>query len=222
MSQTGPKKWDLNWTGYGSGCRYVANNNLDQRQKLANNTTSTHTGGQVDQVVRLVLSSFPVNIAGGQGAMERDLHARDVVGVQDFVLLENFQSEEAFVDNLKKRFKANLIYFAKCFSQRWTCVTTTAQLLCFSLCLAFYFANLKKPILILTGINVRLIRSTKIIPSQPQVGLHWVTASPDLQHQTYIGQVLVSVNPYRNLNIYTTETIKEYQKVLFYEAPPHV
>nr|CAD7442721.1 unnamed protein product [Timema bartmani] len=88
-------------------------------------------------------------IAGGQGAMERDLHARDVVGVQDFVLLENYQSEEAFVDNLKKRFKANLIY-------------------------------------------------------------------------TYIGQVLVSVNPYRNLNIYTTETIKEYQKVLFYEAPPHV
>nr|CAD7413378.1 unnamed protein product [Timema poppensis] len=159
MSQTGPKKWDLN-------C-----------------------------------------IAGGQGAMERDLHARDVVGVQDFVLLENFQSEEAFVDNLKKRFKANLIYFAKCFSQRWTCVTTAAQLLCFSLCLAFYFANLKKPILILTGINVRLIRSTKIISSQPQ---------------TYIGQVLVSVNPYRNLNIYTTETIKEYQKVLFYEAPPHV
>nr|CAD7395980.1 unnamed protein product [Timema cristinae] len=94
MNQTGPKKWDLNWTGYGSGCRYVAKNNLDQRQKLANNTASTHTGG----------------IAGGQGAMERDLHARDVVGVQDFVLLENFQSEEAFVDNLKKRFKANLIY----------------------------------------------------------------------------------------------------------------
>jgi predicted nucleotidyltransferase len=44
------------------------------------------------------------------GAMERDLHARDRVGVQDFVLLENFQSEDAFVENLRKRFKENLIY----------------------------------------------------------------------------------------------------------------
>ncbi|XP_063226158.1 unconventional myosin IC isoform X2 [Bacillus rossius redtenbacheri] len=83
------------------------------------------------------------------GAMERDLHARDVVGVQDFVLLEDYQSEEAFVDNLRKRFKANLIY-------------------------------------------------------------------------TYIGQVLVSVNPYKNLDIYNAETIKRYQRVLFYEAPPHI
>lgn len=42
--------------------------------------------------------------------MEKNLHNRDVVGVQDFVLLENFQSEEAFVDNLKRRYNENLIY----------------------------------------------------------------------------------------------------------------
>jgi myosin-1 len=48
--------------------------------------------------------------------MERDLHARDRVGVQDFVLLENFQSEEAFVDNLRKRFKEDLIYVSRCSS----------------------------------------------------------------------------------------------------------
>lgn len=42
--------------------------------------------------------------------MEKALHDRDVVGVQDFVLLENYQSEEAFLDNLKKRFQENLIY----------------------------------------------------------------------------------------------------------------
>ncbi|XP_069686515.1 unconventional myosin IC isoform X2 [Periplaneta americana] len=83
------------------------------------------------------------------GAMERDLHARDRVGVQDFVLLENFQSEDAFVDNLRKRFKENLIY-------------------------------------------------------------------------TYIGQVLVSVNPYKNLNIYTPEDIKQYRNTHFFEAPPHI
>jgi len=45
--------------------------------------------------------------------MERDLHARDRVGVQDFVLLENFQSVDAFVDNLRKRFKENLIYVSR-------------------------------------------------------------------------------------------------------------
>lgn len=42
--------------------------------------------------------------------MERDLHERDRVGVQDLVLLEDFQSETAFIDNLRKRFKENLIY----------------------------------------------------------------------------------------------------------------
>ncbi|XP_015522437.2 unconventional myosin IC isoform X1 [Neodiprion pinetum] len=81
--------------------------------------------------------------------MERGLHERDRVGVQDFVLLEDFQSETAFVDNLRKRFKENLIY-------------------------------------------------------------------------TYIGQVLVSVNPYKDLPIYTPETIQDYQKIHFFEAPPHI
>lgn len=42
--------------------------------------------------------------------MERGLYERDIVGLQDFILLENYNSEEAFVDNLRKRFHANLIY----------------------------------------------------------------------------------------------------------------
>lgn len=42
--------------------------------------------------------------------MERGLHDRDRVGVQDFVLLEDYQNETAFIDNLRKRFKENLIY----------------------------------------------------------------------------------------------------------------
>lgn len=45
--------------------------------------------------------------------MERGLHDRDRAGVQDFVLLENYQSEDAFIDNLRKRFKENLIYVSK-------------------------------------------------------------------------------------------------------------
>lgn len=38
------------------------------------------------------------------------MHERDRAGVQDFVLLENYESEAAFIDNLKKRFQENLIY----------------------------------------------------------------------------------------------------------------
>lgn len=42
--------------------------------------------------------------------MEIHLEHRDRVGVADAVLLENYTSENAFVDNLEKRFKENLIY----------------------------------------------------------------------------------------------------------------
>lgn len=42
--------------------------------------------------------------------METDLHDRDRVGVQDAVLLEDYTSEKAFVDNLQKRFKEDIIY----------------------------------------------------------------------------------------------------------------
>lgn len=46
--------------------------------------------------------------------MESALTARDRVGVQDFVLLENYTSEAAFIENLRKRFKENLIYVSGC------------------------------------------------------------------------------------------------------------
>ena len=40
--------------------------------------------------------------------------------------------------------------------------------------------------------------------------------------QTYIGPVLVSVNPYHELDIYNQEVIASYKNVNFYELPPHV
>lgn len=43
-------------------------------------------------------------------AMESDLQARDRIGVQDFVLLEDFRSEDAFLENLRKRYNSGLIY----------------------------------------------------------------------------------------------------------------
>ncbi|XP_061162606.1 unconventional myosin-Ic-like [Saccostrea echinata] len=81
--------------------------------------------------------------------MENELHKRDHTGVQDFVLLEDFMNPEAFVENLRKRFNANLIY-------------------------------------------------------------------------TYIGPVLVSVNPYQNFDIYNEEYVQIYRNVNFYELPPHI
>ncbi|XP_078337010.1 unconventional myosin-Ic-like isoform X3 [Crassostrea virginica] len=81
--------------------------------------------------------------------MENELHKRDHTGVQDFVLLEDFTNPEAFVDNLRKRFTAKLIY-------------------------------------------------------------------------TYIGPVLVSVNPYQNFDIYNEEYVQIYRNVNFYELPPHI
>uniref|UniRef100_A0A8C6QMF2 Myosin 1H n=1 Tax=Nannospalax galili TaxID=1026970 RepID=A0A8C6QMF2_NANGA len=81
--------------------------------------------------------------------MEGALTARDKVGVQDFVLLDAYTSESAFLDNLRKRFSENLIY-------------------------------------------------------------------------TYIGTLLVSVNPYQELGIYTVSQMELYQGVNFFELPPHV
>ncbi|XP_067084920.1 unconventional myosin-Ic isoform X1 [Osmerus mordax] len=90
---------------------------------------------------------------GGEGgvrlAMESALSARDRVGVQDFVLLENYNSEAAFIENLRRRFKENLIY-------------------------------------------------------------------------TYIGSVLVSVNPYKELEIYSKQHMERYRGVSFYEISPHI
>ncbi|XP_062873464.1 myosin Ic, paralog b isoform X3 [Trichomycterus rosablanca] len=91
-------------------------------------------------------------VVGSEGVrvmMESALTARDRVGVQDFVLLENHTSEVAFIENLRKRFKENLIY-------------------------------------------------------------------------TYIGSVLVSVNPYKELEIYTKQHMERYRGVNFYEVSPHI
>ncbi|XP_066988830.1 unconventional myosin IC isoform X3 [Macrobrachium rosenbergii] len=81
--------------------------------------------------------------------MESVLEDRDRIGVPDAILLEDYLSETAFIDNLKKRYNENIIY-------------------------------------------------------------------------TYIGHVLVSVNPYKDLGLYTDKLLEKYRNVNFYEVPPHV
>uniref|UniRef100_A0A8P4G5K7 Myosin IHa n=1 Tax=Dicentrarchus labrax TaxID=13489 RepID=A0A8P4G5K7_DICLA len=80
--------------------------------------------------------------------MEGALTARDRVGIQDFVLLDE-TTEAAFLSNLKKRFSKDLIY-------------------------------------------------------------------------TYIGTLLVSVNPYKELDIYNKKQMEVYMGVNFFELPPHI
>lgn len=45
--------------------------------------------------------------------MEGGLHTRDKAGVQDFVLLEDYTNEDAFIDNLQKRYDSDLIYVSR-------------------------------------------------------------------------------------------------------------
>lgn len=41
--------------------------------------------------------------------------------------------------------------------------------------------------------------------------------------QTYIGPVLVSVNPYKQIdNLYNATVVQTYRNVNFYELPPHM
>lgn len=40
--------------------------------------------------------------------------------------------------------------------------------------------------------------------------------------QTYIGNVVISVNPYRPLPIYTPETVQEYHNCNFFAVKPHM
>lgn len=40
--------------------------------------------------------------------------------------------------------------------------------------------------------------------------------------QTYIGNVVISVNPYQSLPIYTPEKVEEYHNCSFFAVKPHM
>ena len=49
-----------------------------------------------------------------------------------------------------------------------------------------------------------------------------MTSFPRLSPQTYIGTLLVSVNPYKELDIYSKKQMDTYMGVNFFELPPHM
>ncbi|ELU10080.1 hypothetical protein CAPTEDRAFT_167519 [Capitella teleta] len=60
-----------------------------------------------------------------------------------------------------------------------------------------------------------------------QVNLESFLGNLKLRYQkgkiyTYIGEVVVSVNPYRSLNIYDKDTVEQYRGREIYERPPHI
>lgn len=56
---------------------------------------------------------------------------------------------------------------------------------------------------------------------QKQV-LQTISYFPCLSPQTYIGTLLVSVNPYKELDIYSKKQMDTYMGVNFFELPPHM
>ncbi|XP_058473357.1 unconventional myosin-Ih isoform X2 [Solea solea] len=117
---------------------------LDSSESSSHGTESTMTHMALE-----VKESLDVRCNQILRNMEASLTARDRVGIQDFVLLDAYTSESAFLDNLRKRFHENLIY-------------------------------------------------------------------------TYIGTLLVSVNPYKDLDIYSKKQMDTYMGVNFFELPPHI
>lgn len=112
--------------------------------------------------------------------MESALTARDRVGVQDFVLLENPNSEAAFIENLRRRFRENLIY-------------------------------------VKTAVSFTILSQNNAVTAMNHV---WMCSN--VLAQTYIGSVLVSMNPYKELEIYSKQQMERYRGVSFYEISPHM
>lgn len=110
--------------------------------------------------------------------MEGALTARDRVGIQDFVLLDE-TTEEAVLSNLKKRFSNDLIY-------------------------------------------VRIKNKSIKKPTVTCVDIFFLSVIIFNIFQTYIGTLLVSVNPYKELDIYNKTQMELYMGVNFFELPPHM
>lgn len=55
-----------------------------------------------------------------------------------------------------------------------------------------------------------------------QSALSWPCTHTAARPQTYIGEVVISVNPYKPLPIYTPEKVEEYHNCNFFAVKPHM
>lgn len=60
------------------------------------------------------------------------------------------------------------------------------------------------------------------IPCFHQMGLNHQYVPFNSFFQTYIGTLLVSVNPYKELDIYNKKQMETYMGINFFELPPHM
>ncbi|CAG2185717.1 MYO1 [Mytilus edulis] len=131
--------------------------------------------------------------------MENELTKRDHIGVQDFVLLEDYEHPEAFVENLKKRFTENLIY------------TYIGPVL--------VSVNPYHQLDIYNDEIIQTYRNVNFYELPPHIHIEMST-SMSYHHIckfTKVLPVLVSVNPYHQLDIYNDEIIQTYRNVNFYQ-----
>lgn len=200
--------------------------------------------------------------------MEASLTARDRVGIQDFVLLDPYTSETAFLDNLRKRFHENLIYVSLSHTLVFDPITSSTfnpkspsaaslnlLLVLLRLQLWFFLYMGWLPLrsvqpagpwqVINSGDCCRWMDTAK---SHEAVWcMDYTVPQTSKKHsfkslwqkkkdfkifksfteicvclQTYIGTLLVSVNPYKELDIYNKKQMDIYMGVNFFELPPHM
>ncbi|TRY54349.1 hypothetical protein DNTS_011115 [Danionella cerebrum] len=147
----------------------------------------------------------------------------NMIGVGDMVLLEPL-SEDTFIENLKKRFDHNEIYLSLPVNAHRPEASLLQEkpqkvLMVGPLKAALTPENCYRVAVIIAPWEGGMQKLKEMILTALQTSAVPPAAS-DLP--TYIGSVVISMNPYKSLPIYTPEKVEEYRNRNFYELSPHM